>query len=140
MSEIYFQLSQDVVQSLVGYMRCNSMIINSCFLNKILLHTMVRIQLSMDSVPSEMQVDLFQLSCESIFKELYCVVKDVEAIIRSCGKTKDWLELAIKLVNSIELCVEVPFKVQCYQAIILNVVNLRTSSDSWTRHQKKYIC
>jgi hypothetical protein len=65
----------------------------------------------MDSVPSEMQVDLFQLSCESIFKELYCVVKDVEAIIRSCGKTKDWLELAIKLVNSIELCVEVPFKV-----------------------------
>jgi hypothetical protein len=71
---------------------------------------MMHIQVGMDSVPSEMQVDLFQLSCKSIFKELYCVVKDVEAITCSCGKTKDLLESAIKLVNSIELFVEVLFK------------------------------
>jgi hypothetical protein len=55
------------------------MIINARFLNKILVHTMMCIQVGMDFVPSEMQVDLFQLSCKSIFKELYCVVKDVEA-------------------------------------------------------------
>ncbi len=86
------------------------MIIYARFLNKILVHTMMRIQVGMDYVPSEMQVDLFQLSCKSIFKELYHVVKDVEAIICSCGKTKEWLELTIKLVNSTELFVEVLYK------------------------------
>jgi hypothetical protein len=86
------------------------MIINARFLNKILVHTMMCIQVGMDFVPSEMQVDLFQLSCKSIFKELYCVVKDVEAIICNCGKTKDWLESTIKLVNSTELFVEVLLK------------------------------
>jgi hypothetical protein len=65
------------------------MIINAHFLNKILVHTIMRIHVGMDFVPSEMQVDLFQLSCKPIFKELYRVVKDVEAIICSCGKTKD---------------------------------------------------
>jgi hypothetical protein len=55
------------------------MIINARFLNKILVHTMMCIQVGMDFVPSEMQVDLFQLSCKSIFKEPYRVVKDVEA-------------------------------------------------------------
>jgi len=86
------------------------MIINARFLNKILVHMMMCIQVAMDFVPSEMQVDLFQLSCKSIFKELYCVVKDVEAIICNCGKTKDWLESTIKLVNSTESFVEVLFK------------------------------
>jgi hypothetical protein len=49
-------------------------------------------------------------------------VKDVEAIIRN---TQDWLELAIRLVNNIEVFTKAIFKLLWCASIFLNATNFQ---------------